>query len=185
MVFPPPEERELSDRGEPLPGEQPEAAGVPEQAEPQTDQKILDLESQLEGLRKLKAGEQAERLRDLESENAELAARRQEREKYAELDSRPETGGAAAGAAAEVGPGTEAARAAAAHQITAAKLLGDDPQAAVASLVTLATSSTSGFEKAVQLVRSVAVQPGGAWILDEFHKRMTSSSKGGAQGARG
>jgi len=185
MVFPPPEERELNEQGEPLPGERPEAAAAPDQAEPQTDQKILELESQLEELRKLKAGEQTERLRDLESENAELDARKREREQYAELASKPETGGAAAGAAAEVGPGTEAARAAAAHQITAAKLLGDDPQTAVANLVALATASTSGFEKAVQLVRSVSTQPGGAWILDEFHKRMTSSSKGGAQGARG
>lgn len=187
MTFPPVPES-ATDNVEPL-GEQPAAPASPEagspQAEAPTDDKIVALESQLEALRQLKAGEQTERLREIQSESAELVARHHEQEQYAALEQQVQ----ATVAASETGGG-EAAQAAAAQQISAAALLGADPEAAVAALVQLATASAAGFEKAVKLVREVAPQPGGAWILDEFHKRMTrqrqdEQAKGDAQGARG
>ena len=156
----------------------PETA-VTSTGEPATDVKIRELEGQLDQLRQLKAGEQTERLREIQAETSELEERQREREQYAEL---APTGEPKAATPTEAAPAAEPARAAAVGQITAAKLLGDDPQDAVAKLVALASSGTNGFENAIKLSKEIAPLPGGAWILDEFHKRMTQKGAGGAKG---
>ncbi|MFO0702554.1 MAG: hypothetical protein U0514_01600 [Candidatus Andersenbacteria bacterium] len=153
-------------------------ASTPAAAEAPTDAKIRELEVQLERLRGLKAGGQAEQLRVLQSESGELLEHHKEQEQYVALQRQLKE------SAAGPGPGSsEAAAAAAANQVSAAALLGSDPQAAVAALVQLATANAAGFERAVRLVKEAAPHPGGAWILDEFHKRMVKGAGGAPSSA--
>jgi TolA-binding protein len=120
-----------------------------------SDTKIAELEQQLDRLKSMRETEQRARLAELK----ELQERKKEKELFAEMQEKEKT-------PAEESSTVQAVRA---QQPTASGLLGMDPDTAVKSLVTLATSSTRGFDEALKLLREVAPYQGGAWLLDQFH----------------
>jgi TolA-binding protein len=125
-----------------------------------SDAKIAELEQQLDRLKNMREAEQQARLTELQ----ELQDRKKEKELFAEMNKKGES--------PEEPSQAQAARG---QQPTASGLLGMDPDSAVKSLVTMATSSTQGFDQALKLLREVAPYQGGAWLLDQFHALLSQN----------
>lgn len=128
------------------------------------DTKIRDLEEKLEEQKALKEGVS----RKKEIEKQELAERDKIRERYKALV-RDQV------ASDEKASGTP--QIVNLSRTTAAQLLALDPYVAVHSLIEMSLDGSKGFEKALNLARSASKQPGGAWILDQFHATLTAGQK--------